>query len=410
MGESRRRVGQRTEPSPAMRFFRKEKRAAVEKCAAGEKRAAVVPMRGTASLGAEEAQARRDLTPGCATRSFMESYELGRMLGDGAFGEVWECRDRATGETLACKVTQKRHGQSAAERGMLAQEVSALRLCQGRCPGAIQLVEALETERAVQMVTEICTGGDLCELVRTKGRLPEAAARLVLRQLATALRFCHSHGLVHRDVKPENILFDRPAGELYFYTSAAQEAPRVHAKLADFGLSVGLKPGETTSGYAGSHRYAAPEVIQGKAYGRRADVWSLGVVLYVMLSGKLPFSGKTGDDMEGLKRAIAKGKVDLNSYHWRGVSDEAKDLVRSMLQVDPAKRITSFDLVNHPWVVNAGQAQGQSPSTAASPSSAPPVPTNPLTLSSPSAPAHSLAASMPRLQLASPPAVAPTCG
>jgi len=111
---------------------------------------------------------------------------------------------------------------------MVAQEVSALRLCQGRCPGAVQLVEALETERAVQMVTEICSGGDLCELIRTKGRLPEPAARLMLSQLATALRFCHAHGLVHRDVKPENIPLDRPAGALLLHLahSGGASCPR----------------------------------------------------------------------------------------------------------------------------------------------------------------------------------------
>jgi len=127
------------------------------------------------------------------------------------------------------------------------------------------------------------------------------------------------------------------------------------------------------------------------------------VVLYAMLSGKLPFSGKTPDDMEGLHRAIGKGKVDLNQPHWRGVSDEAKELVRSMLQVEPAKRITSFDLVNHPWVVNTGLSHGQNPTTALNPPSSPAAP------AVPSAPAPPAAMGPPRLVPASP-AVAPTCG
>jgi len=134
--------------------------------------------------------------------------------------------------------------------------------------------------------------------------------------------------------------------------ASALTVPQIQTKLADFGLSVALQPGEKASGTVGSRWYTAPELVQGRRYGRRVDVWSLGVVLCTMLSGKLPFAGKTHSDDDGLRRAILRGRVNFKQASWEGVSEEAKELIRHMLQVEPSRRLTSFDLLKHPWVLH----------------------------------------------------------
>lgn len=320
-----------------------------------ERNAAVVPLPDNLPLDTEESQAQGNAIPTRAKRRFQDSYDLGPSLGEGTYGAVWKCTNKITGAILACKVIQKGSGQIASR--LASQEVSALRLCQGRCPNAVQLKEALETDREVQIVTELCAGGDLLELLQQKGPLPEPAARLVFAQVATALRFCHDHGLVHLDIKPQNILLDCQPEALYSYASDAHMGPPVHVKLADFGLSIWLKCG-ATRGFRGTHGYAAPETYTGEWYGCSADVWSLGVVLHAMLSGELPFWSRTEDDLDELWKDMTRGELDLNGPLWEGVSEEAKELVRSMLEAEPAWRIRSFELLKHPWVLKAGPVQG----------------------------------------------------
>lgn len=318
-------------------------------------------------------EARRVLAQ--PTRALGDGYTLGRVLGSGSFGAVSECWDRATGESWAVKSISK--AQGAMDPGAwedLLTEVRVLGMFRGKpVPGVVQLREALETPTELHLVMECCRGGDLFDLLNAHGPMPEAAARLVFRQLACALRDLHFVGVLHRDIKPENVLFDAPAADaLYSMTtvdSAATVVPEVQAKLADFGLACVLAPGTKTKGYVGSKRYVAPELVQGRAYGRRADVWSLGVVLCAVLTGRLPFCGRTLDDDQGLRQAICRGRVNFSQACWAGVSEGAKDLVRAMLQVQPAKRLTAFDLVNHPWVLGLPAS-----TTEAAPTLTPPLP------------------------------------
>jgi len=198
------------------------------------------------------------------------------------------------------------------------------------------------------VVMELCRGGDLFELLKAKGSLPEEGAKVLFRQLASALAFCHSHGVVHRDIKPENILLDACGYALYQMHSPTDTAPPVQAKLADFGLAAVLGADGVTSGYTGSRYYTAPEMLKGWVYGRGADVWSMGVVLCTMLTGRLPFAGQNKQDVHGLRQSILKGKVNFDQPAWVRVSEPAKDLVRRMLTVDPQARITAQEAVHHP--------------------------------------------------------------
>lgn len=325
------------------------------------------PMCSLSDSSSSESSSHGRADSGSLVAGFRETFQMGRRLGSGTFGDVYTCTDKGTGEEYACKSVPKRALRSRRAQEELRREVSLLRVLKGRHPGVVQLQGTTETEDSVHILMEICSGGDLFDLVCTHGRLPEPAARHVFRQLASALNFCHYLGILHRDLKPENILFDRPALELYNMTSSDMPAPEVQAKLADFGLSIQLPRGSKTEGFVGSPRYVAPEVVLGKAYGRRADVWSLGVVLCAMLTGRAPFHGKTKEDEKGMLKAIVHKPVDFSKPCWDGISQEAKHLVFWMLQKAPSDRATSFDILCHPWAT--GEKCLSTPTSPASPAS-----------------------------------------
>ncbi|CAI7876130.1 unnamed protein product [Closterium sp. NIES-54] len=314
-------------------------------------------------------------------RDFLTEYSLGRHLGKGAFGEVLECTHNATGRQFACKRIGKRLITSESDAAEVRKEVAILQQLTAAGPsrhgGIVQLVEALEDGVAVYLVMELCEGGDLFELIKSDhaAGMPEDMAREIFHQVALAVAYCHTRGVLHRDIKPENILFtgpNQPApvadsgaefGAEFGVESVAAECSqkdfgdssaaewRWRVRVADFGLALFLPHGHMGHGMAGSRFYTAPEMVRGRKYGKRADVWSMAVVLCAMLTGRVPFAGKDRADAEGLRRSILRGAINFSAPAWASVSASARDLVRRMLEVDPRRRLKAAEVLQHPWVL-----------------------------------------------------------
>ncbi|GJP55367.1 hypothetical protein CLOM_g14333 [Closterium sp. NIES-68] len=293
-------------------------------------------------------------TEGIFERGFSDirrKFDVGQQIGQGRRGVVvYMCTERRTGRQYACKAIDKGTLVEARKVAAVRAEVDVMRKLLG-WPHVVGIKDALEDDKCVYIIMELCSGGDLLDHINSSPFISEREAAIILRVLAETLRSCHSHGIMHRDLKPENILL-------------AQPGCWWDLRLADFGFSVHLKAGERMTGYAGSPFYMAPEVLD-SIYGHEADVWSLGVILYTMLSQKLPF----WDDTDaGVYRQIKRAEVDMESGVWPAISDEAKDLVLGMLSADPHQRITLDRLLAHPWMAANGCDMPPSPahSTASS--------------------------------------------
>eukprot|EP00271_Cylindrocystis_brebissonii_P022782 TRINITY_DN8900_c0_g1_i1.p1 TRINITY_DN8900_c0_g1~~TRINITY_DN8900_c0_g1_i1.p1 ORF type:complete len:434 (+),score=78.64 TRINITY_DN8900_c0_g1_i1:244-1545(+) len=273
---------------------------------------------------------------GYSTRSFEEDYLVKEdILGQGRLGVIRVCVEKKTGNQFACKTIAKSALTTEDVRNAVRTEVGVMKLLKGH-PNIVDFKSVHEDDTKVQIVMELCKGGDLNRLLSVTRRFSEKEAAWMLRKLLTALSFCHQRGLVHRDIKPQNILLKLRAGGV------------VEPKLADFGHAACLAPGsERAKGIAGSAHYVSPEAIQGKGFGPEADIWSLGVVLFQMLSGNLPFRERT----TALTLASAcLARPDYEREPWPSVSIPAKKLVFQMLSLDPALRPSPEEILCHPWV------------------------------------------------------------
>ncbi|KAG6537154.1 calcium-dependent protein kinase 20-like [Zingiber officinale] len=267
-------------------------------------------------------------------RDIAARYELGRELGRGEFGTTFLCTDRATGERFACKSISKRKLRTTVDIEDARREVEIMRHLPAH-PNLVSLKETYEDDGAVHLVMELCEGGELFDRIVARGRYTERAAAAVIRTIVEVVQMCHRHGVMHRDLKPENFLFG----------DSKENAP---LKSIDFGLSQFFRPGERFTEIVGSPYYMAPEVLL-RNYGPEVDVWSSGVILYILLSGAPPFWGETE---HGVAEAIIRSVVDFKRDPWPKVSDYAKDLVRRMLERDPNKRLTAQQVLDHPWLQN----------------------------------------------------------
>ncbi|CAI7928962.1 unnamed protein product, partial [Closterium sp. NIES-54] len=249
-------------------------------------------------------------------------YQLGKELGRGNFGVIREAVDWVSGERFACKSVNKKRLECLDDLEDLRREVEVMRLLKGH-PNIVSLVDTYEDDTDVHMVMELCEGGELFDRIVAHNHFSERQAAQVCRTLADVLRYCHSHHILHRDLKPENVLL-----------VSARSDTRV--KVIDFGMAYRFQEGERCTQRAGTPNYISPEVIA-KNYGTEADVWSLGVILYVMLCGLPPF---WGDSTEEIFSSILYEPLDLETEPWPDVSAAAKDLVRRMLCRRFDERIT----------------------------------------------------------------------
>ncbi|KAI5084685.1 hypothetical protein GOP47_0000854 [Adiantum capillus-veneris] len=203
----------------------------------------------------------------------------------------------------------------------------------------VRLHQVIEDDTHVHLIIELCRGGELFERIVKKKCYAEAEAAFIIKHLMKSIQFCHRMGVMHRDVKPENILF-------------LEESNTSPIKLADFGLALEFSPGKKFSGIAGSAYYIAPEVLEGE-YSEEVDVWSTGVVLYVMLSGVPPFWGETDED---IFNAIREANLKFSGTSWNSISFSAKDLITRMLCADVKMRLTPEQVLEHPWILHHSKA------------------------------------------------------
>ncbi|CAN1267372.1 Calcium-dependent protein kinase 13 [Linum perenne] len=261
-----------------------------------------------------------------------ERYVLGEQLGWGQFGVIRVCTERSTGELFACKSIAKDRLVTSDDIRSVKLEIEIMTKLSGH-PNVVDLKAVYEDEDYVHLVMELCAGGELFHQLEKHGRFCEVQAKVLFKDLMQVVLHCHEIGVVHRDLKPENILL-------------ATKSSSSQIKLADFGLATYVKPGRSLHGTVGSPFYIAPEVLSG-GYNQTADVWSAGVILYILLSGMPPFWGKTKSQIFDAVRAA---DLRFPSNLWDRVTSSAKELVQGMLRVDPLQRLTAQQVLEHSWM------------------------------------------------------------
>ncbi|KAF7818880.1 calcium-dependent protein kinase 26-like [Senna tora] len=272
------------------------------------------------------------------TGHLKEFYKLGKKLGHGQFGTSFLCVEKATGKQYACKSIAKRKLLNNEDLEDVRREIQIMHHLSGS-PNVVSIKGAYEDAIAVHVVMELCEGGELFDRIVERGHYTERKAAKLARTIVSAIEDCHSLGVMHRDLKPENFLF----------VSNDEDSP---LKAIDFGLSTFFKPGQTFTDVVGSPYYVAPEVL-GKRYGPESDVWSAGVMIYILLCGVPPFWAESEQEIFA---EVLNGELDFSSNPWPKISESAKDLVRKMLVRDPRKRITAHEVLRHPWIQVDGEA------------------------------------------------------
>ncbi|PWA61673.1 hypothetical protein CTI12_AA373060 [Artemisia annua] len=303
-------------------------------------------------------------------------YTMGKELGRGQFGVTFLCTEKSTGHKYACKSISKKKLVTKSDKDDMRKEIQIMQHLSGQA-NIVEFKGAYEDKQSVHLVMEVCEGGELFDRIIAKGHYSERAAASICRSIVNVVHVCHFMGVMHRDLKPENFLL-------------SDKSENALLKTTDFGLSVFIQEGKSYRDVVGSAYYVAPEVLQRK-YGKEIDIWSAGVILYILLSGVPPFWAdvqldytsynpkmpinsvvclpfgqiiqvitqkclSTTETEKGIFDAVLEGYIDFESDPWPSISKSAKDLVRRMLTQDPKRRITSAQVLEHPWIREDGEA------------------------------------------------------
>ncbi|KAM9510302.1 serine/threonine-protein kinase H1-like [Guaruba guarouba] len=260
-------------------------------------------------------------------------YDIKALIGRGSFSRVVRVEHKATKQPYAIKMIETKYREG---REVCESELSVLRRVHHT--NIIQLIEVFETQGCVYMVMELATGGELFDRIIAKGSFTERDATRVLQMVLDGVKYLHTLGITHRDLKPENLLYYHPGTDSKIM-------------ITDFGLASARKKGDdclmkTT---CGTPEYIAPEILVRKPYTNSVDMWALGVISYVLLSGTMPFED---DNRTRLYRQILKGKYSYSGEPWPSISNLAKDFIDRLLAVDPSNRMTALQALKHPWVVS----------------------------------------------------------
>ncbi|XP_036412305.1 death-associated protein kinase 2-like [Colossoma macropomum] len=263
-------------------------------------------------------------------------YEIGEILGSGHFGQVRELRERASGVCWAGKFVKLRRSVSSRlglERKTVEREVEILQALQHN--NIMALKDVFESRAEVVLVVELIRGGELFDFIAEKENLMENDAIEFLKQILKGVAFMHSKQIAHFDLKPENIML------------SDKKAEHPEIKIIDFGLAQRLTPAEEYRSLCGTPQYIAPEVINYEPLSTASDMWSIGVITYILLSGMSPFQG---DSDEETLRNIVDMKYEFEDQYFSQTSDMAKDFIEKLLVKDPSDRMTAEECLLHPWI------------------------------------------------------------
>lgn len=271
-------------------------------------------------------------------------YELGEKLGKGSFAQVVKAKRKSDGLYFAVKIIKKGN-LNPEELAVLHDEVDIMaRIANPHC---VKLTEMYESKKKLYVVMELLAGGELFDRIAKRG-FSERQAAIVLRDITLGLKYLHDSGIVHRDMKPENLIYANDSDE--------------SIAITDYGLAKYRPPEGTHKGLrtsCGTPGYVAPEILNNVPYGPEVDMWSLGVILYIILCGFPPFYHES---TAALYKQIKKGEYDFPDPFWAGISEAAKEVVRGLLTVDPEKRMTPKQVLTHPWISSdAASSKGLGP-------------------------------------------------
>jgi len=261
-----------------------------------------------------------------------DTYAKKQLLGRGSFATVYLYTRRSDKKDFAVKVLQKK-SLTDENSGKIREEIEIMKTTDH--PNIVRLIDVYESKQKIQIVIELCTGGHLLERLGERPSYCEAEAAKIVKQLASACAHMHEVGVVHRDLKPENILYHSKNSEVI--------------KVTDFGLSAHVSNAweETLMTPCGTPAYVAPEVIKRKGYHAECDLWSVGVILYLLVSGYPPFYGS---NLKKLLRRVSKAEYDFKPAPFKHVTAEAKDVIDHLLVLDVEKRWKPNDLLSNAWV------------------------------------------------------------
>jgi len=268
--------------------------------------------------------------------SFKETYDLKQELGKGAFSVVHLAVHKKTGDKVAVKIIDKTIATAEADERRLKNEVDILKKV--RHPNIIALIDIFETDSNLYLIMELVTGGELFDKIVEKGQYTERDAAGIVNKMLSAVEYLHNNNIAHRDLKPENLLLK--AGD------------DTGVMLSDFGLSKIVGENARLETACGTPYYVAPEVLSASGYDLEVDLWSVGVITYLLLCGFPPFYGES---LPEVFEQIMKADFDYPDPYWTDISTEAKDLISKLLVVEPKNRLSAKQALQHPWITKLGQ-------------------------------------------------------
>eukprot|EP00300_Choanocystis_sp_HF-7_P005771 c14261_g2_i2.p1 GENE.c14261_g2_i2~~c14261_g2_i2.p1 ORF type:complete len:472 (+),score=111.40 c14261_g2_i2:33-1418(+) len=265
-------------------------------------------------------------------------YRIENLLGEGGNSVVYRGVDLETSAVVALKMIAR--DLYKANKKTIDEEIMIMAACVHK--NIIRMYEVVYTRSHLVIALEILEGEELFSRIVKRDQYTEEDAKRVATSVLLGVEYLHSHGIVHCDLKPENLIFDKPGEDATL-------------KIADFGLSSLMPPNGKLSRFCGTPQYTAPEMLERRPYDQAVDMWSCGVIFYVLLCGYPPFYAPT-DILLGYK--IVNGKFKFHDQNWSGISEEAKDLISKLLEVNPRKRLTIKQALEHPWISRKTQIHG----------------------------------------------------